>query len=254
MTKFDQISRVLATPMPRRRALAVIGGVLASGVAAGFRPGSAHAEATCVPGHGPCNPGDNCCGPTDTCVGVSGVNATCCTSPTATSVSCGIGTFTCCDSMQGQFCATGVDGEGNPAAVCCPSSTDTYCGGDCCAAGMVCDPDLGCTAPTSTTCPPHHHPCPGSDKCCPDNKVCATSEDGTKTKCCRPDDTVATAGNKVKCCGHDKTPCGFVDGHGHPKAKCCARNHVCVPGRGCMKAGPHGSLVDANDDDADDGD
>jgi len=58
--RFDGLTRVLATPMPRRRALMVIVGAVGGSVL-GLRPTSAGAQARCHNVREPCDRPDMCC-------------------------------------------------------------------------------------------------------------------------------------------------------------------------------------------------
>ena len=99
----DNVSRILATPMPRRRALKLFGGALAAAVVAvaGVQPASA---AGCKKGEvgTTCGSGTNakCCTP-GTCCAVKGTVVTCCTK---TQCVCSNGT---CASSTGGVCPSG---------------------------------------------------------------------------------------------------------------------------------------------------
>lgn len=142
----DDIARVLASPMPRRKAFKLFGGALAGGILAsmgvkpahasescgffahctssqkccttGFLPFCAPASATCC-GFGSCSSGGTCCG--------SGISATCanggtcCGSQVCTSgdTCCGAGTFHATCAKGGSCCGSQVCSHGNK---CCQTS------------------------------------------------------------------------------------------------------------------------------------
>src|SRR5690348_8603961 len=126
---FDNVSRMLASPLPRRRVLAMIAGGVAGSAFGAIWPGRpAEAEVNC----GPCTaPGMYICEgqlyPDATCSGCKFISCFC------------------------QICG--------PA--CPPGRTD--CNGICCLPGQVCNGTLGCGAP----CPEGFSPC-GTGCCAPD--------------------------------------------------------------------------------------
>src|SRR4051812_37969194 len=56
---FDEVARVLATPMPRRKAFMIIGGVVLGALVP--RVALAACVAGCTPGGGPCTVNTQCC-------------------------------------------------------------------------------------------------------------------------------------------------------------------------------------------------
>ena len=100
---FDNVARILATPMPRRKALKLFGGALAAAVvaAAGTQPVKA---AACKKGEtgSTCGNGSNakCCAP-GTCCAVKGSVVNCCAKNTCT---CSNGT---CAPSTGAVCPPG---------------------------------------------------------------------------------------------------------------------------------------------------
>jgi len=118
---FDQTARVLASPMPRRKALWTIGSAAAASVLAAFgispeTVGAQAAPTSCSPA---CKTGQQCCvGPTKAfCVSTAN---TCCGD-----TSCGTNQF-CCGTDQGAtkpFCRT---------------SKKTCCGNTACNQDQVC--------------------------------------------------------------------------------------------------------------------
>jgi|SRR6266498_229409 len=70
----DNFARILATPMPRRKAFKLFGGALAAVVVAsvGVRP----AEAACNKNQATCGTGGQCCNNNSCCYGTN--NKTCC--------------------------------------------------------------------------------------------------------------------------------------------------------------------------------
>ena len=74
---FDETARILATPMPRRKAFRLIAGALTAAVVAAI--GSRPVSAQCPPGQTVCGKGKNaiCC-PPNTCCADNGSRAICC--------------------------------------------------------------------------------------------------------------------------------------------------------------------------------
>jgi len=103
---FDNVSRILATPMPRRKAMKLFGGALAAAVVAvaGIQPLSAAAcPKNAVAGSKNCGSGSTirCC-PPGTCCATNGSNVSACC-PTGTCV-CNNGT---CSASTTGACAQG---------------------------------------------------------------------------------------------------------------------------------------------------
>ena len=134
---FDDVARILASPLPRRQALKLVGGALAGGVlgALGVNPAAAQSNATkCKIGTFAC--GTGCC---------SSNTQTCCTTGTSPfcvskgKICCGSTSCsnnqTCCTTGSKPFCAT-------KGKTCCGStscsSDQTCCNGTCCAKGQKC--------------------------------------------------------------------------------------------------------------------
>jgi hypothetical protein len=189
----DGLARALAEPMPRSRALRMLGGaVVTAALPAALRPqrASAQARISTVP-TGVC--AKNCTDPLpfpcicqgpETAVGVIGCFET-----------CGVAGSTCC-------CCPQADGS-NGCALACPPGT--RCG----------DPNRG--EPNCV------YECPGDrkcgSKCCEVGSVCA---DPDLELCCGARETVCRGGNTVSCCKANEHCCSGT---------CCERGTRCVPGR-----------------------
>ena len=66
----DNVSRILATPMPRRKAMKLFGGALAAAVVAFV--GAQPAEAACAKGQVTCGTNGACCKNSSCCYGANG--------------------------------------------------------------------------------------------------------------------------------------------------------------------------------------
>src|SRR5450755_3331039 len=107
----DDVARILASPLPRRRALKLVSGALAGGILAALdlRPAAAQNDAKpkCPPRTTKCGTGSLCCSSTQTC----------------------------CTTSATPFCAT-------QGKTCCGktscSSGQTCCKGVCCGKNQVC--------------------------------------------------------------------------------------------------------------------
>lgn len=76
---FDEIARILASPMPRRQALRLLGGALVGGIVGALGIKQAAAQVPCSPS-APCPTGQKCCpGRAGTCLPYcAGVKDNCC--------------------------------------------------------------------------------------------------------------------------------------------------------------------------------
>ena len=160
----DDISRIIASPIPRRQALRLLSGVVGGGVLASLglgRGSRALAQAHCGPGE--CTCGSLCYAPP--CSG-AGAQFTCC------------GTVLCRNSSQqccGTYCCTKT--QTCCGGVCCGASR-SCCNGKCCSAGQVCSKNHCCASSAlwcGTAC------CPKGSYCCA-NK-CYPSRPSTSVPC-----------------------------------------------------------------------
>jgi hypothetical protein len=136
--RFDDLSRRMAQPLPRRGALKAIGGALfGSAALVALRPlrGDAKICAGTI-----C--GSNCCSNGQVCLDVS-----------TSKCGCAAGTKTCGPQLcceAGGACTTLPNGTGN----CCCKAGETACGIVCCPAGVACANKTrgicGCPAGTTT--------------------------------------------------------------------------------------------------------
>jgi hypothetical protein len=122
---FDQAARVIASPMPRRKALKALGGAAAAGILASLGIKTASAQAACQPA---CPTNQFCC--------TTGTKPFC---RTAKKICCGNGTCPsdqfCCTDGAKPFCRTAKK-------TCCG---DVACGPDqTCCVGKCCPKGQGC--------------------------------------------------------------------------------------------------------------
>ena len=118
---FDQAARVLASPMPRRKALRTLGGAAATGILAALGVASASARsapAVCTP---TCKPNETCCPGLTKAPFCRTVAKTCC------------GDTTC--KADTEFCCGVSDGATKPF---CRTAKKTCCGNTTCTQGQAC--------------------------------------------------------------------------------------------------------------------
>ncbi len=155
----DDISRIIASPIPRRRALRMVSGVVGGGILTFFSLGRARAQEregcprnTTRCGFNCCTEHEFCCGGTCYGIGVRDLN-TCC------------GTMLCRNSSQ--HCCTNH---------CC-SHSQTCCGFGCCGERSHCCGDRTCCPEaraccSGTCCNPRAICCGGA--CCPEGHFCCS--------------------------------------------------------------------------------
>lgn len=232
MTRFlDELARSMAQPMPRRKALRLLGGAIVStAIPTSLWPSAARAgpatrrRADCE-GAPDCkeHPG------TRTCLsfGIEGndgctryIRVCCPQGPEEQSECCPAKhSATCC--YKGQDCEPYQSGDRQYAkCVGCPSGHEK-CGTTCCGIGEKCaDPG------SDNCCPPRTIPC-GSGR---DANCCATNEVCCKNTCCPPRTRCTTVKGKVVCapCTPPKTKkCGNT---------CCTKGQSCCNGKCCSKS------------------
>jgi len=163
----DDISRIIASPIPRRQALRLLSGVVGGGVLTylgrasrglGVPAGGAQA-----PEFIKCPSGEFRCGGTCCKNGLTCCNGKCCTSGQR----CIDGT--CCPSAQ----VCGAFWEFFGRSFCCPSG-QTCCNGRCCPSGQTC---------CNRRCCPSGQCCNHGLRCCPTGYVCCG---GTECKKATP--------------------------------------------------------------------
>jgi hypothetical protein len=218
---FDDIARVLATPMPRRRALRLIGSSLLAGTGmAALRSARAGAAQTagCPPPYVGCgniklphNPLvlPFCDGPGTTCCQGTSVDG-----PRAWTIP--KGRYFC---SPGYSCSP-ANGGGCVKAKCPPGTI--RCGTKCCKEGLSC-----CHARDgrTTCCAKGSECCKVAPKCCPPGKFCFWTipyKQGEPIVCCRRKDEAGCA----------------VGAPGRQKATCCREPSKCfrmiLPGQGAI--------------------
>lgn len=207
---FDDVARTLARPMPRRRALRLIGAALTTTATAALWPRSARSNppVNCPSGSKPCERG--CCGEHEICCPKGdGVHAACC--------------------LEGQRCCHDEWGR----AACCGCTTGfTECGDDCCPEGFLCG---GSAERRICVYCPSRQVC--GSFCCQDDeecvkkrciRKCSPGERRCDERCCVERTERCVNGECRPKCDDDEIPCG---------EKCCQRGEVCVGNSYCRKCG-----------------
>jgi hypothetical protein len=126
---FDEAARILAGPMPRRKALERLGRVLVAGLLGAF--GSTHLAAQTMCGSRTCNRNQICCRTTGFQPFCTNLDRTCCGN-----TSCNRNTEACCVSGSQRFCI-------NRNRTCCGTTScnqnQSCCGGvTCCNQNQRC--------------------------------------------------------------------------------------------------------------------
>ena len=280
---FDDLARALASPMPRRRAVRMVGAALAVAALPGLRPRSALARSSIT-----CDPNtEELCSKnagTQVCMPLGG---TCCIFGPESGydggllVGCGKGAR-CGSGKLGDRCVCDQhwDAEGN----CVECDEADKCGKNCCKKGQYCaSPKKGlcckegatyCTVIAGSgsgsgggkaTCCPEGTKCCANDKrsdCCRPGQQCragrCTCPDGTQScggTCCKTGERCSNG----KCCPKDRVNCGDdfccgAKGSSCSKGKCCPKGKVNCGGGGrccakvdcCGKTCCEGASVCAN--------
>lgn len=234
---FDDLARTLATPMPRRRALRLIGSAVAVAALPGFRarPARARAKSTCGPGREPCS-GNGL----ELCMQAGGV---CCYySPEASGVE-PWGLLVGC--RPGYRCGTGKVGERCIAN--CPN--DKVCGDACCKDRQFCGSpkrSLCCKEGTNVCVVPGGSKgqgdcCRAGENCCFNTKnaeCCGLKQTCKNSTCTCPKDLPVKCGRRcckpgIKCCD-PKLPCCDPGDHCCGK-DCCRKDQPCCGDVCCGK-------------------
>ena len=211
---FDDLARTLAQPMPRRRALRVVGTSLVGAMVAGTSPLRVSAALG--------RRSEVCKGKPAKC-DCSGAIAWC---PTG----CPYETYKC----ECQPFGKGVQ------AVCVPTSTCPESGrgcGPCCPKGQKCNTLLGecdCGRADDEPCRPAKRK---SKACCKKGTTCCFND--TTSTCCGSQQVCKTGGGKATCtckpgatkCGNDC--CGKGETCCEEHSKCCTKDEKCCPGDIC---------------------
>lgn len=154
---FDDVSRIIASSMPRRQAFRLIGGAVGGALAASLGLGSGARAWGMQAGSAPCGVGTFACGndlcctlELQTCCGRS-QSAKCC--PKTSTCCIGSGTNTSCCAV-GETCCNGI---------CCSSAAPSCCGTAakpvCCAKGEICCNQKCCTVGPSKSDPCYKAKC-----------------------------------------------------------------------------------------------
>lgn len=197
-SRFDELARILASDMPRRKAIKLAFGALLGASFTAAATQQAHAAGFCFGVGNPQCFGNICVQDSYLCLGgcCCPNNTECCpTEPDLCSRSC-------CDSAIERCLFS------NGYVLCCPFGDDRIINNRCCNAGRECWLSNG-----SHVCCPLGQKCAGK-KCCPVDKIC----------------------NKDNCCSQSETCCdGLCQPIGSDKncdGKClkCVRPQRCVNG------------------------
>ena len=217
-SRFDDLTKALATSTSRRQALKAFGASVVGGILglSGIDTALAH-KPFCRGNGSKCNRGSDCCSGycannVCTCPPAPACNSAC---PCPSDSTCLNGT--CCPTSQacnGACCPSGtvcVNGA------CCPTSQ--ACNGTCCPSGTTCV--NGACCPTSQVC---------NGTCCPSGTVCVN---GT---CAHPCTSDADCSSCLSPCGPD------IDGvhaycEGVPTGIPCSSDSGCPAGTFCTDVG-----------------
>lgn len=172
---FDEISRIVGSPIPRRRALKAVGGALIGAVFATSvyrKASSAQTMSYCCAG-----PGGSCFSQDEPLF--------CDPRLPWTQEKCEVSGY---EWRPGHSCCS--DGH------TCPPTTSVCCGATCCDLDSICLGDVCC--PTNRVCQNSTLCCPSgtvcvNNACCPTNRVC-TNPTTNQTICC----------SSGRCCGGTK--------------------------------------------------
>ncbi len=237
----DDLARALATSMPRRQALRIIGATLAMGAFRALRPGRAAGYAGSTSAY------PNDCGPRAKRCFVAikyGTHEGGC---------CYTGLEECCDGPNNSkdhpnkmswCCPTGMCGaSGGQCRKNCPPGRQA-CGNECCPPGWFCGSGVCCKKGEKACVGTRGAGCCKSDQECEDGLCKPCEEDNVCGQaCCEPEEF---CGSKLRsiCCKQGENVC-VVPGKDNPgtcckpgqkccfndkSAKCCYANQTCVNG------------------------
>ncbi len=251
---FDDLARNLASPMPRRRAVYVLGAALITAAVPGIRPQRAEAGTLALgkfSADAPCSGfGGKFCG-----FAVNGgYNIGCCGSQTVPFVCCNhnkeAGSWCCpagytcgpgyklgsapqgakpnciCDGVEcGNRCCP--DGKQCDSGECVDCTEEHKCGSSCCKRGQFCaskKQSLCCTD-GSNYCAvlpkPGSGGKPGKVSCCRSGTTCCAND--KRSDCCTPNQKCTSGQCR---CPNGKPTCG---------GECCTEGKVCSNGKCCPK-------------------
>jgi hypothetical protein len=199
---FDYLCRVLAQPMPRRKALKSMIGIIATGTTVLLMPRRVFAATPAPFGPPPFGPANTPGGCTGSCAGVTPIGPfppLCCTGFFGSITCCPLGGALCGPPASSCFGTPNASGCCNPGQVCCRGTDasfnccttggfDTCCHTGCCAPGTDCCPgpfniNLCCPANAPKCC----NNTPGRADlgfCCPANCCCSAAPGVTTPVSC----------------------------------------------------------------------
>jgi hypothetical protein len=251
----DELARSLAKPMPRRRALRLIGGAVVSASlplgrpaisrAASFRPTNCGDPRTCADPRFPKVCGcdflagcyRDCCAPSDICCKfppASGGGAPCEKACCPPDTQCGSGKpgdvcVSLCKVQCGGKCCKDTEYCANRQQQLCCKNNEVGCGRDCCKPNEECltiRVGTGSARVCQPRCPSGRARC--GSKCCPTNWRCANPSTGL-CKRCGPNEEEC----EKKCCNRRTSRCCG-------KAGCCPTNRSCCVSGKTQKCCPAG--------------
>lgn len=254
--RFDELARALATPMPRRRALRIVGLALlgASVPAVASRAARAAVAGGCAFICGDDKSFD-CCSGDDTCCWPPGLNPVCCPTGNVCDQNAGC-VAPCADGRPrcGVTCCSAGKSCTDPSRSLCCDDGSTLCDGKCCPKGFecatlvvagkrnelcvprcpsgqtrcgvaCCPRGTRCSNPNTATCgkcPPGQRGC--GKRCCPSGSTCC---DASKGLCCKArTETCGGFGTTPICCPKGRDACESSPGSRKPR--CCPKGEKCA--------------------------
>ena len=201
MSEFlDELARSLAKPMPRSRAVRLLGSALLTAAVPGaLRTAAGHARRS---GSGACPPAPNC---------NSEPNTNLCTKPVVGNDGCTRYIKACCPRGGGDPQPKCCVGDGRSGGVkCCRPCEDCFTGGG----------EPQCLKNKKRSC---------GTECCPEGQFCGSPKHNL---CCREGDSLSRSGRhqsaEIKCVGSNGARC-CPEG-----TTCCQGKNCCWPGQRCV--------------------
>lgn len=257
---FDDLARTLAQPMPRRRAVRVLGAAVLTAAVSGLRPALALGAGAQTPCDAPglCPSDTKVCGEPwiagclkDCCLPRTQI---CCTwKGTPPTVIC-CGKDERCGDKPAECLPACPPGSTKCGRDCCEPyencvggkcECNERCGGKCCEEGATCRNDK-----RSLCCPSTWKVCTagsaGAVKCCPPREKCCFESGTKKVQCCGPEQECDPATGACRCKKKGQVSCGSEccnaetetcasgrSSQGKPFKKCCPKGKVLCAGACC---------------------